>query len=393
MEIQPLGTYDPFWHTVADDPYPTYRLLRDRYPAYHNSQRGCWVASRFDDIVAISREVRRFSCADGVDLDLPASYLGPGDFLAMDPPEHTRLRRILHESFTPKAIRSLEANVRARARSTVAALPDREATDVAAALAMPLTMHAILDLMGIHEDDSSQVQEWLHATTLRIPGSPERPPECDAAHQALGDYLGRILDQRRREPQADLMTVMARAVDEGQMSVAETHGMSLLLIVAGWVTTACLITNAVWLLARHPEQLRALHDDPATLPDGVEEILRLESPVQYLMRTATIDVELHGTVIPAGGKVLLLYAAGNRDDRRWDDPDRFDVRRRVRRHLTFGDGIHHCLGAPLSRITGRIVLEEMLSRWSRFELAGPPTRMDSVVLRGFERLPVRLHPD
>ncbi len=390
MDVQPLGVYDPFWHTITDDPYPVYQLLRDEHPIYRSEERDCWVASRFDDIVRISRDVTTFSCAAGVDLDLPATYLGPGDFLATDPPMHTRLRQILHQSFTPKAIARLETGVRARVRPMVTNISAGDPIDLSASLAMPLPMHTILDLMGLPDDDRTQVRDWLHATTLRIPGSPDRPPECDAAHEALADYLGDVLEQRRREPQDDLITVMAQAVDTGRMSLAETHGMLLLLIVAGWVTTACLVSNAVWLLAQHPDQFQILAHDPNAIPDGVEEVLRLESPVQYLMRTTTTEVELHGVPIPSGSKILLLYAAGNRDGRRWEDPDRFDVRRRLWRHLAFGDGIHHCLGAPLSRLSGRIVLEELLAHWGRIELAGPTTRLDSVVLRGFEQLPVRL---
>jgi hypothetical protein len=392
VAIQALGIYDPFTHTVWDDPYPIYRRLRNEYPVYHNEERGCWVVSRFDDIQAISRDVETYSCAAGVDLDLPATYLGPGDFLATDPPVHTRLRRILHEHFTPRAIERLENTVRARVRLLLGGVRDGDTVDLSAVLAMPLPMYTILTLMGFAEDDGPQVRDWLHATTLRIPGSPDRPPECDAAHDALADYIGRFLDERRRGPRDDLITVMAQAVADGRMSLDETRGMSLLVLVAGWVTTACLISNAVFLLAQHPEQQQALADDPAAIPAGIEEILRLESPVQYLMRTTTRDVGLHGVTIPEGGKVLLLYAAGNRDERRWEDPDRLDVRRPPQRHLAFGDGIHHCLGAPLSRLSGRVALEEVLARWPRFQLTGPIARLDSVVLRGIHRLPVRLVP-
>ena len=388
-EIEPQGIYDPFVHTIWEDPFPVYARLRNEFPVYRNEARDCWVVSCFDDIQAISRDPKTYSCANGVDLDLPATYLGPGDFLATDPPVHTRLRKVLHEHFTPKAIDRLEDSLRARVRLLLEGVHDGDTFDVAESLAMSLPMLTILSLMGFPEDDGGQVREWLYATTLRIPGSSDRPPACDAAHAALAEYMGKLLDERRHEPRADLITVMARAVDDGRMSLDETHGMSLLLLVAGWVTTACLISNAVYLLARDPGQRRILAEDPTTIQAGVEEILRLESPVQYLMRTTTRDVELHGVAIPEGGKVVLLYAAANRDERRWDDAERFDVRRDPQRIITFGEGIHHCLGAPLSRLSGRVALEEMLARWPRFELAGPITRIQSVVLRGMDSLPVR----
>jgi hypothetical protein len=257
---------------------------------------------------------------------------------------------------------------------------------------MPLPMQTILALIGFPEDDWPQLREWVHAATLRIPGSPDRPPECDDAHEALADRMGRLLDERRREPRDDLMTVMAHAVATGHMSLAESRGMSLLLVVAGYVTTASLIANAAFLLAQHPEEQRILAEDQVAIPAGVEEILRLESPIQYLMRTATRDVTLHEVRIPKGGRILLLYAAGNRDERRWQDPDRLDVRRIPQRNLAFGDGIHHCLGAPLARLSARVSLEELLARWPSFQLAGPISRLDSVVLRGVSQLPIRLDP-
>jgi len=388
--IEATGLYDPFTHTVWDDPYPVYRQLRDGYPVYRNVARDCWVLSRYADIQAASRAVAIFSNAEGVDLDLPPGYLGPGSFLDADPPDHTRLRRILHEHFTPKVIGHLESLVRTRVRRILDDMLARGEGDIADILAFPLPMFTVLALMGLPEEDGPQLRAWLDATALRTPGSAARPPECDAAHDALARYVDRLLDDRMRRPGEDLLTVIATAVADGRITRAETHGMSLLLLTAGWETTASLISTALYLLARYPDERRLLVAEPANIPAAIEEILRFEAPVQYLHRTTTQDVELHDTILPRGDRVVLLYASGNRDERVWDRPDRFVVRREPKRHLAFGDGIHHCIGAPLARLEARIALEEVLGAAPGYEIAGPIERLQAHVLRGIRRLPVAL---
>jgi cytochrome P450 len=390
MTIEATGLYDPFTHSVWDDPYVIYRQLRAEYPVYRNESRDCWVLSRHADIQAASRDVGTFSNAEGVDLDLPPGYLGPGSFLDSDPPDHTRLRRILHEHFTPKGIERLDRLVRDRVRELIGNMLERGEADIADEVAFPLPMFTILTLMGFPEDDGPQLRAWLDATALRTPGSGDRPPECDEAHDALAAYVDRLLAERTRDPRQDLVTVMSQAVGDGRMSRTETHGMALLLLTAGWETTASLISTAFYLLATHPDQRLALVKDRSTIAVGVEEILRFEAPVQYLHRTTTADVTLHETTIPRGERVVLLYASGNRDERVWDSPDRLDVRRAPRRHVAFGEGIHHCIGAPLARLEARIAIEELLSVAPFYELAGPIERLQAHVLRGIRRLPVSL---
>ncbi len=271
-KVEATGLYDPFTHSIWDDPYPIYRELRDRHPIYHNEARDCWVLSRHADIQAASRDVARFSNAEGVDLDLPPGYLGPGSFLDADPPDHTRLRKILHEHFAPKALVRLESMVRDRVRLILHDMLERGVTDLAAELAFPLPMFTVLAFMGFPEGDGPQLRKWLDATALRTPGSAARPPECDEAHEALAAYVDRLLSERARDPREDLLSVIALAVREGRMSLAETHGMALLLLTAGWETTASLISTAFYLLARNPDQRRVLVGDPSAIPGAVEEI-------------------------------------------------------------------------------------------------------------------------
>jgi len=390
ISVRPFDVfYDPFLHSVADDPYPIYRRLRDEQPLYRSEERDCWVLSRYDDIVAVTRDAATFSCAGGVDLDLPADYLGEGDFLASDAPKHTRLRRVLHERFTPRAMAALEAGVRARVDGLVAPIVERGHGDLAAELAFPLPMFTILDLLGFPAEDADKLHAWLHATALRTPGSSARPPECDAAHHALAAYVGDLIAERRRSPREDVLSDIAAAVDAGRMSASETAGMCLLLLTAGWETTASLISSAVVLLARHPEQRARVRAEPSRSAAAIEEVLRYEAPVQYLMRTTTRPVLLHGTEVPAAARIVLLWAAANRDERHWTDPDSFDVSRAPHRNLAFGDGIHFCLGAPLARLEGRLAIEALVRVMPDYEISGPLVRLESHVLRGLHHVPVR----
>jgi cytochrome P450 len=387
--VEPLGLYDPFVHTVLDDPYPAYRVLRDEFPVYHNEHRGCWVVSRYDDVRAVSRDVPTFSNAWGVDFDLPPGYLGAGSFLDIDPPDHTRLRRVLHEHLSPRRIESLESTIRHRARALIEGVVEAGRADLAAEVAFPLPMVTILGLVGFPEADGTQLREWLDATALRTPGTADRPAACDEAHDALAEYVTRLVEDRRRRPRGDLLSVMAEAVDARTMTVDETRGMSLLLLTAGWETTAALISSCFLHLARNEDQRRVLIDDPDAVAPAIEESLRFDAPVQYLMRTTTREATIHGVTIPAQEKVLLLYAAANRDDRVWEDADRFDVTRSPHRNLAFGDGIHHCIGAPLARLEARVAIGELLAVAPDYELDGQFERIEAHVLRGIHHLPIR----
>lgn len=386
--LQPLGIWDPFVHPLAEDPSPAFRELRERHPVYYNEVRGCWVVSRFEDVQAISRDVVRFTNTGGVDFDMPADYLGKGDFLTYDPPDHTRLRKVLQERFSPRHMAAVEPLVRDTGRRLVATMAAKGGGDASAELAFPLPELTILALMGFPERDRGQLQAWMNATSLRTPGSAERPPECDEAHEHLAAYTDQELDDRAARPRDDLMTVIANAVADGRMTREETHGMALLLLTAGWETTASLISTSILMLHEHRQQRAAVVADPLLASAVVEEVLRAEAPVQYLMRTAKVDVELHGTTIPQGAKVLLLYAAANRDDRRWENPDAFDIARPQLRHVAFGEGIHHCLGAPLARLEARIAIQELLAVAPEYRITGEIERLEAHVLRGIHRLPV-----
>jgi cytochrome P450 len=222
----------------------------------------------------------------------------------------------------------------------------------------------------------------------RVPGEGRTPPAARRAVSEMHEYFAQLAAERRRSPQDDLLSAIATDHVAGAPLSDEIAGLCTLLTVAGTETTFSLIGNAFWLLAQHPERQRQLARDPSAIPAALEEILRFESPVQYLGRVTTREVEVDSTTIHTGGRVALIFGAANRDERRWEHADRFDIGRAPRRNLAFGEGIHHCLGGPLARLEGRVVLEEVTRRMPDFALAGPARRTRTYTTRGFDSLSV-----
>jgi cytochrome P450 len=380
--------WDPFGHSALDDPFPAYREMRESSPVYHNADRGVWALSRFEDVQRAARDWRSYSNAAGVDLDDTTDVFGPGNFIDSDPRRHDELRGLVRHPFTPKTVAELEPQVRARARDLIAAVLAAGGGDIAKVLAWPLPVATVCEVVGFPLEDSDRIQSWVADAIQRLPGEGRTP---QSAHRAVGEmheYFARLTAERRRRPRGDLLSAIATERVAGAPLTDEIAGLCTLLTVAGTETTFSLIGNMVWLLARRPELRRDLARDPATIPAALEEILRCESPVQYLGRVTTCDVEVHGSTIPAGDRVALIFGAANRDESRWERPDDFDPTRDPRRNLAFGEGIHHCLGAPLARLEGRVVLEEITQSMPEFSLSGAAERTRTYTTRGFESLPI-----
>jgi cytochrome P450 len=382
--------WDPFTHSTADDPFSTYRHLREEHPVYHNADRDVWALSRFEDVQQAARDWRTFSNAAGVDLDDTTDVFGPGNFIDSDPVRHDELRALVKDRFTPKAIAELERGIRERVRTLLSPLLEAGRGDIVQALAWPLPVATVCDLVGFPTADAPQLQAWVAAAIHRLPGEGLSPASARRAVTDMHDYFVEIAADRRSRPRDDLLSAIATGEAGGSRITSELVGLCTLLSVAGSETTFSLIGNAVWLLASHPEQRRRLVEDPSMIPAALEEILRVESPVQYLGRVTTRDVMLHGTTIPAGKRVALIFGAANRDARRWDDPDGFEIGRPPKRNLAFGEGIHHCLGAPLARLEGKVVLEELVHTMPEFSLDAPGQRTSTYTTRGFESLPVEV---
>lgn len=380
--------WDPL--VILDDPYPVYRRLRDEAPLYRNPDRDIWVFSRFEDVQAAARDWETYSSADGNDHDDFPQLLAPaGDLAGVDRPDHTRLRKIIHLAFSPAEIRDrFEPLIRVAVGRLIDGFADRGTADLAQEFARPLPAQMVCTWLGFPEEDHEQLIDWFGHLSDRTPREPALPPSALAARDLMRVYIDAAATKRRMTPSDDLLTVLVEAEAAGQMSRDEVIGLSMLLFMAGITTTAGLISNSLMHLDRFPDQRELMRREPERIPAAIEELLRFEAPIQTLRRTADRDVTAHGGTIPKGSHVSLIWASANRDERRWADPDRLDITRAPDRHVAFGEGIHHCIGAPLARLEARIAFEELLRRIPDYRVTGPITRIQTATDRGLASLPV-----
>ena len=390
-------SYNPLSAEMAQDPYPTYARLRTRDPVHRSRLMDAWVFSRFADIDAILRDHRHFSsdsrkrvASSGRRASLPK--VDEPSMLFLDPPDHTRLRALVNKAFTPRAVAALEPHIRELMTRLLDAVDDPSGFDLMAAVAKPLPVIVIAEMLGIPPKDREQFGIWSdqRARILEPTLTPAERETAESAMRALDAYLEPIISERKADPRDDIISALAQAEEEGdRLTEREVLVMLRLLLVAGNETTTNLIGNGMLALLRHPDQMAALRDDPGLIPSAVEELLRYDSPVQVDMRSALDDCDVNGFHVRRGDSVVMLLGAANRDPDRFEAPDRLDVRRGDQNHLAFGRGIHHCLGAPLARLEGRVVLESLIERFRSMRLLEdrPPFR-SSVVLRGLSSLPV-----
>ena len=390
-----MREYDPYAYEIHEDPYPVYAELREHAPLYRNERLGFWALSRHADVLAAFRDSARYSNRDGVSLD-PAARTPQAQatmsFLAMDPPRHTRMRALVSRGFTPRRVADLEPRIREIARGYLRAIVERGRCDFIGDFAARLPMDVISELLGVPEADRDRLRELADAVVHREDGMYDVPPAGMAAAAELLGYFTEVVAERRKMPQDDLSAALLSAeIDGDRLDDAEVVGFLFLMIIAGNETTAKLLGNALYWLWRNPEQRRAIDADPKTIPRWVEETLRYDGSTQALARTLTADVELHGERLRAGDRVVLLVGSGNRDERVFSDADRFDVRRDTSDMLSFGHGLHFCLGAALARLESRVALEEVQARLRGWEIdpAGL-VRIHSVNVRGFAALPLEL---
>lgn len=381
-----MASFDPYEPTFQDDPYPTYRDLRSASPVYQDPSGRFWALTRFADVWGAVHDPGTFSSAGGMDIgDRPGEFMPT--MITMDPPRHTALRAIVSRAFTPRRVESLRGRIEALCDELLADVGPGDDLDVVSTFSGPFPTVVIAELLGVPTSDLDRFKAWSDAVVA--PGM--HPEEARAAVGELHGYFAEILEARRQQPADDLITALLAAdVDGERLSHEELLGFCFLLLVAGNETTTNLLSNAIVLLDRHPDQRRVLAGDPDAVPAAVEEILRYEPPVQGLARTLRREVAIEGNRLGEGEKVLLLYAAANRDPHEFPDPDRFDVARRPERHLAFGHGIHYCLGAPLARLEATIALRSLLARLGDYEVdAAGVERVHSWPMRGCVRLPVR----
>ena len=396
-----MGTilYDPFSLEAREDPYPVYRRLRAEAPVYHDAVNDLWVLTRFDDVQAAARDWGTFSNAEGDDLDRTNEVFGTGEtgnFIASDPPVHTRMRKMVGKLFTPKAIRAAyEPKIRAEVGRLLDRLEeDDDEVDLAGGFANALPAMIVGEWLGFPRRDVEMVAGTAARFVAREVGNPGMPASAVPALEELRAYVRAAVGRCRKDPSGGVISyVLNGAEEEGFAREAADEmaaNMAFFFYVAGTETTAALIGNALLALAEHPDQREVLLRDPDLMPQAVEELLRYESPLQHDMRVATRETEVRGSTIPAGARVMLLLGSANRDEDRWERSEELDVTREPQRHLAFGEGIHHCLGAPLARLEAPIALSAFLRRWPGYEISGPATRLPGFSVRGLKELPARL---
>ena len=390
--------YNPLSARMAQDPYPFYATLRSRDPVHRSRLLDAWMFTRHADIDAILRDHRHFGNdpRQGTLSPRRRAMLPPPDeftMLFLDPPDHTRLRALVNKAFTPKAVNALEPQIRGIMAALLGDIEDPGGFDLMQAVAQPLPIIVIAEMLGVPPEDRPQFKIWSEQRARLLEptiGRRERDAGA-AASRAFDAYFRTIIEARRAEPRDDILSALVQAEDEGErLTERETLNMLRLLLIAGNETTTNLIGNGILALLRNPDQLERLRDDPGLIPSAVEELLRFDSPVQTDFRRVLADCELNGFPVRKRDNIVVLLGAANRDPDVFDDPDRLDVGRGDRAHLSFGRGIHHCLGAPLARLEGRIALEMLLERFSRIGLlAERPRFRKTLVLRGLESLPLR----
>lgn len=390
--------YNPLSARMAQDPYPVYATLRARSPVHRSRLMNSWLFTRHADVDAILRDHRRFGSdprSGTLSARQQAILPPPHEFtmLLLDPPDHTRLRALVNKAFTPRAVNALEARIRSTLGSLLDAIEDPAGFDLMQAVAQPLPVIVIAEMLGVPPEDRRSFKVWSdqRARLLEPVISRRERKLGNEAGRAFDAYFRAIIEARRAEPRDDILSALVQAEDEGErLTERETLNMLRLLLAAGNETTTNLIGNGVLALLRNPDQLERLREDPALIPSAVEELLRYDSPVQADFRRVLADCEVNGFPVRKRENIVVLLGAANRDPEVFENPDCLDVARGQRSHLAFGRGIHHCLGAPLARLEGRIVLEMLLDRFPSMNLLAERLRFHrSIVLRGLESLPVR----
>jgi cytochrome P450 family 142 subfamily A polypeptide 1 len=375
------------------DPFPAFAWMRDNAPAYFDSSSGVWGITRYTDIKEISKEPDTFSNAGGIRPDSGALPM----MIDFDAPEHFRRRRLVSEGFTPRRIRESEAGIRATCDAIIDRVCEAGTADFVRDIAAPLPMIVIGDMLGVAPEDRDDLLRWSD-DMLKALGSPEPGAMDKAALAAIEytEYITAVAEQRKRDNQAeDLIGTLVHAeIDGDRLDDSSIIYESLLILIGGDETTRHVISGGMYELLRHPDQLAVLTEDRTLLPGAVEEMLRWVSPIKNMARQMTKDVEFQGELLHKGEKLLLLYPSANRDERVFEDPERFDITRTPNDHMAFGFGSHFCLGNRLARMELTVMFDQLLDRLPDIALAEdvePPKRAANFV-SGYESMPVVFTP-
>ncbi|ODR14020.1 cytochrome P450 [Mycobacterium shimoidei] len=376
----------------AGDPYPSYRQLRATNPVCWNDVTKFWALLKYEDIRFVSSSPAMFTSTKGITIPDPAmpNPVQEGSLIFTDPPRHRQLRKLINSGFTRRRVGLLEPKIRDIVRGILDGIEAGSVHEFAEEIAAPLPTRMIAELIGAPPDDWEQFRAWSDAATGTA--DPEIDLDPLVAASQLYEYFEKLIVARRAEPRDDLLSVLAGAEIDGQrLSDEDLLNFTFLLLVAGNETTRNLIALGTLALIEHPDQCRLLVQQPALIPGAVEEMLRWNSPVVHMARTATTDVEIRGRLIAEGDVVVMLYGSANRDEDIFgSDAEEFHITRHPNPHIAFGCGEHSCIGAQLARLEASVLFDELLRRFPRLELVGPVDRMRATMVPGVKRMPVRL---
>lgn len=392
--------YDPYDFDIDADPYPVWKRMRDEQPLYYNDKHDFWALTRWDDVEAGLKDHGRLISSRGTILELIKANIEmpPGMVIFDDPPSHTAYRGLMSRVFTPRKMNAIEPEVRRYCQIELDALEGQSEFDIVEVLAAKMPMRVIGMLLGIPEADQQAIRDstdgGLHLDSADDYSSAFK----DFGNSDTADLFGEYLDWRLENPSDDVMTQLVTAEFEDHLGVTrrltrdEVLGYVNLLAGAGNETTTKLIGHSVRTLAERPEARREIRENPDLLPNAIEEMLRFEAPSPVQARYVNEDVEIHGQTVPEGSAILLVNGAANHDERKWGDTaEEFDPRRKIDHHLSFGYGLHFCLGAALARLEGRVALDEILQRFPDWSIDYDRSeRSHTSTVRGWDQLTVVL---
>jgi len=386
--------FNPFDPDFRANPYPHFPALLDGPPRQLKLFMPTTIIARYDDVVTVLHDHERFTVRRP---EIPYRermdpFGGAPTILTADPPVHSRLRRLVSKAFTPRRVRELEPRVREITADLLSQVKGSSEMDAMAALANPLPVIVIAELLGVSAADHAQFKQWSNdmISSFGQEMSAGPSPAGLAAKDELRRYLAEAIKQRTANPAADLISALVTAREESDaLNENELLAFVVLLLLAGNETTTNLIGNGLLALCRHPEQQQRLRENRDLIPKAIEEMLRFDPPVQMTIRMPTAATSIGGTDIPENSLAFILLAAANRDPAHFPSPEKFDVARDPNEHVSFGEGIHFCLGAPLARLEGAIAIEHMLDKFPRLQLANPEAKLEyrgSMALRGLSEL-------
>ncbi len=397
--VDPLNPLTP---EFLQDPYPTYRQLREEAPIFWSDKSKYWLITRYEDVHSIlkdmsyEKQLQRWKQVNPMVKMIPevSKLMGTRAkwMLNMNPPDHTRLRGLVNRAFTPKMVNEMRPHIQEIADYIIDRLQDKEEFDLVADFAFPLPVVVIAEMLGVPREDREQFKLWSHALTDTLEPEPniEKMKQANKATEELYEYLRPLVAERRKNPKNDLITALAAAEEEGKkLTEDELLANCVLILVAGHETTVNLIGNAVRTLLQHPDQLDLLKANPDLIGSAIGEVLRFESPVQSTRRLAGETLDLNGTKINEGDMLVLLLGAANRDPAQYENPDTFDIQRDTKKHMAYGHGIHHCLGSSLADAEAQIAVGTLFKRLPNLRLLDQKIEIRTpFALRGAKKLMV-----